>query len=70
MIVGPLVGGWLIHVASWRAIFFLNVPIAIATILIVMLLMPRPEAGGGRGRASTWSAACCARSGWAASSSR
>src|SRR4051794_28310289 len=43
MIVGPLVGGWLIHVASWRAIFFLNVPIAIATILIVVLLMPRPE---------------------------
>ncbi|MDX6401093.1 MAG: hypothetical protein QOF27_1699, partial [Gaiellaceae bacterium] len=26
-VVGPLLGGWLIGVSSWRVIFFLNVPI-------------------------------------------
>jgi len=33
-VVGPLLGGWLIGVSTWRVIFFLNVPIAIATLMI------------------------------------
>ena len=33
-VLGPLLGGWLIGVSSWRVIFFLNVPIAAATLLI------------------------------------
>lgn len=33
-VVGPLLGGWLIGVSSWRIIFFLNVPIAIVTLMI------------------------------------
>ncbi|WP_290860561.1 MFS transporter [Hamadaea sp.] len=28
--VGPFLGGWLIDVLNWRAVFFLNVPLAIA----------------------------------------
>ena len=40
-IVGPLLGGWLIDVSSWRVIFLLNVPIAIVTVAIAVLLMPR-----------------------------
>ena len=33
-VAGPLLGGWLIGLSSWRVIFFLNIPIAIATLAI------------------------------------
>jgi EmrB/QacA subfamily drug resistance transporter len=32
--IGPVVGGWLIEYYSWRWVFFLNVPLAIAVILL------------------------------------
>ena len=32
--IGPPLGGWLVDLISWRAIFFLNVPIGIAAIVI------------------------------------
>jgi EmrB/QacA subfamily drug resistance transporter len=38
--LGPLVGGWLIQAISWRAIFFLNVPLAAATLLITARYVP------------------------------
>ncbi len=38
--VGPVLGGWLVEVASWRAIFFINVPIAIATMLLAARWVP------------------------------
>ncbi len=44
-VVGPLLGGWLIEVSSWRVIFLLNVPISILTVAIALLLMPRRAQG-------------------------
>ena len=32
--IGPLIGGWLVQYASWRFVFFLNLPLALAVVLI------------------------------------
>jgi EmrB/QacA subfamily drug resistance transporter len=42
-VAGPLLGGWLIGVWSWRVIFLLNVPIALVTLAIVLAALPRDE---------------------------
>lgn len=38
--VGPVLGGWLVENVSWRAVFFLNIPFAIAVVLISVWRVP------------------------------
>ncbi|WP_233852342.1 DHA2 family efflux MFS transporter permease subunit [Paraburkholderia sp. HD33-4] len=45
--VGPVAGGWLVDAWSWRAIFFLNVPLAALTIALAIVAVPnshKPDA--------------------------
>ena len=39
-IAGPLVGGWLTEHASWRWVFYVNLPIGILALLTLIFLMP------------------------------
>jgi len=42
-IVGPILGGWLVDAGAWRWIFFINVPIGLATLLIGMKILDKDE---------------------------
>ena len=47
--IGPALGGWLVQVVSWRAVFYLNLPIAAAVLLIALRKVPEtrnPAAAG------------------------
>jgi EmrB/QacA subfamily drug resistance transporter len=41
--IGPVLGGWLIDLGSWRAIFLLNLPLALGAIVLAWRIVP----GGG-----------------------
>ena len=56
--IGPVLGGWFIEHVSWRAVFFINVPLA----AIVVLLAPQIEESRDPSRtgAIDWLGAACA----------
>ena len=42
--IGPFVGGWLIGLASWRLVFLLNLPLAVAVVLVASRHVPESRA--------------------------
>ncbi|SAK89380.1 major facilitator transporter [Caballeronia fortuita] len=63
--LGPAAGGWLVDAFSWRAIFFLNVPLAIATIALAMASVPDSH-GADAPESLDWPGAACTAAGLAA----
>ncbi len=43
---GPVLGGYLAQTISWRAVFFINLPLAIVTVLIALLCVPESRDDG------------------------
>ncbi|HTH54013.1 MAG TPA: MFS transporter [Edaphobacter sp.] len=39
--VGPVAGGWLVQHGSWRWVFYINAPLAIVTVWIVLQRVPK-----------------------------
>lgn len=44
--VGPFVGGWLVQVASWRWVFLINLPLALAVVVISRRCVPESRGPG------------------------
>ncbi len=43
--LGPVLGGWLIEHASWRWVFFINIPLAVAVVVISFWSIPESRSG-------------------------
>ena len=50
MALGPVLGGWLVEHISWRAAFFINLPLAVAVVAISLWRVRESKADGKRGR--------------------
>ena len=46
--IGPVLGGWLVQHFSWRWVFFINLPIAVAVIAISFLFVSESCGEGGK----------------------
>jgi EmrB/QacA subfamily drug resistance transporter len=55
--LGPFIGGWLVDAASWRWVFFLNIPLAAAAAWIAARHIPESRDPTARGRADILGAA-------------
>jgi EmrB/QacA subfamily drug resistance transporter len=47
---GPLVGGYLISAASWRWVFYINVPLALAAVVVTLRFVPESKDPSTAGR--------------------
>jgi EmrB/QacA subfamily drug resistance transporter len=44
--IGPFLGGWLISAVSWRLVFYINLPLAVAVVVIAIRHVPETKAPG------------------------
>src|SRR5215207_3563677 len=44
--IGPVLGGWMVEHWSWRAVFFLNLPLALAVLVISVWRVPESREEG------------------------
>ena len=62
--VGPLVGGWLADQADWRFIFWINIPLAVLTVVVTLKAVPESRDDDAKGL--DWLGALLAMTGLAA----
>lgn len=53
-VMGPLVGGWLTENVSWHYAFFLNLPVCIALLLLLILGLPHEKSHLGEFANADW----------------
>jgi len=59
---GPVLGGWLLDESTWRAIFFVNVPVAAVALALAFLRVPETR-GAAQGTPIDWRGALLVVSG-------
>ncbi len=55
-VVGPVLGGWLVQYASWRWIFFINVPLAAIVLCLLFWRVPESRDEDAKGGLDWWGA--------------
>lgn len=41
--IGPILGGYLLEYASWRSVFYINVPVGVFCLILSYFILPKPE---------------------------
>jgi EmrB/QacA subfamily drug resistance transporter len=54
--VSPVLGGWLVQYASWRWVFFINVPLAVVVLGVVLRHVPESRDEDNQGGLDRWGA--------------
>ncbi|WP_267381522.1 DHA2 family efflux MFS transporter permease subunit [Sphingomonas sp. GC_Shp_6] len=53
-VVGPVIGGWLAENVSWHYAFFLNVPLCVALVILLLVGLPHQKANLGELAKADW----------------